>query len=518
MLYLKGAIFFINIFNQENVMIKKITVAFVFMPLLFSTACTLPQNEPPLGVNENEIDIENSQNQPQPVVEQQDSPADQAPADQVLAEQSSDQPGEITASGETLTTYIDSDGIGKIAVQVTLPGEPRYTEGAGIVVEINTFLTPANRFYTSADVTAVGLIHVSYLWPGISAQGYTSDGEFDYGMETSIQALRDVIRFVTGDIPNTDGFYLADLIEITPLYTNVGLYAFSHPGQAAANVLGLYGDQISRVDYFVGRENPTMDKLTAVEVGYINNDRRPVLNPLYTYPADYHPRDIDLDYSSIAWDGGYTESGSSWVGVPYFDLNGSGSPDGGDHPLGLKIPAVDGKRVYSIELTRALVDNDAFAGQGGWPSDVAPLSLVEQFWSFNDSTSRYRDIGRQLPDLKVMLVFATYDHVQPAADKPHIHQAYDGYSRGAGLWVRLNPDDAYIGMVSSVIAGSFQEHDANTQPSDWLTIESWGHSNQGGAAQLVPLAAVAEMADRTQSNNWDPDLISVLFEYALVER
>ena len=414
------------------------------------------------------------------------------------------QPAQVAGPGTILVTSIDSEGIGRIAVQISLPEVPRYGEEAGIVVEVNTFLTPSNSFYSSLNAPAVGLIHISYLWPGLSDGTAASDGEFDFGGEASIRALKDVLRFATGETPNSEGYYLDQLISPKPLYENVGLYAFSHPGLAAVNVMGHHGDQFSRLAYFVGRENPTMDKLTAVEIGYYGENSQPELNPLYEYPEDYSPQDITLDYGSIQWDPDYTEPGSRWLGVPYFDLNGNGIMDFGDHHLGLRVPAVDGKRVYSIELTQALRENHVFP-PGKWPQDVADLSLVKETWIYQDSTRTYPEVGQQLPDLKVMLVFARDDHVQPASDKPHIHQAYDGFS-AADLWVRLNPDAAYIEMVSSQVRQDYQEHPANFEPTDWRDSQSWGYQNLPGASQLVPLAAVAEMADRVQAGNWSPDL------------
>jgi hypothetical protein len=429
----------------------------------------------------------------------------------------SEAPESIAVPGETLVTYIDSENIGKIAVQVSLPQTARYPEGAGVVVEVNTFLTPENRFYVSADVTQVGLIHVAYLWPGVSDRNVASEGVFDYGAELSIQALRDVIRFASGEITNSEGFYLDQLVAIQPLYDNVGLYAFSHPGQAAVNVLSLHGNQIPNVSYFVGRENPTIDKLTAVEVGYFSDKNRPELNPLYSYPRDYSPTDISIDYSSILWDAEYTEEGSNWIGVPYFDLNGNGRLDGGDHPLGRRVPAVNGKRLYSIDLTKALQDNNAFA-ETGWPNDVADIDLVKLVWEFQNSTLRYPDIGQKLPNLHVMIVFARFDHVQPALDKPHIHHAYDGFRHSANLWVRLNPDQAYVSWVNADLGAEYSDHAANQEPGDWLEIEGWGYSNRPAASQLVPLAAVAEMADRTQANNWETGLIATLYDYVFEDK
>lgn len=421
------------------------------------------------------------------------------------------QPERIASPGESFTTFIDSPGIGDIALQISLPQQARYADGAGIVVEVNTFLTPKTDFYTSVDANQIGLIHVSYLWPGVSLpSGIASEGVYDYGGDTSTRALRDVIKFALGELPNHEGFTLSELISIQPHFDNVGLYAFSHPGLAAVNVMARYGDEISGLSYFVGRENPTLDKLTAVEVGYFSLQNAPILNPLYQYPDNYRPTDILIDYSSIAWDADFSESASTWTGRPYFDLNSNGILDASDHVLGPRVPAANGKRLYSIELLQALEANGAL-DESTWPSDLARANQAAQIWRYLDSTPRYPQIGDKLPNLKVMLVFARFDHVQPLADKPHIHQAFGGFRVGAKLWVRLNPDLAYVSLLDSALGAVYSENIALRQPADWLDAEDWGHPNSPGATQLVPLAALAEMADRTRDAIWTDDLSEVLY-------
>jgi hypothetical protein len=74
-----------------------------------------------------------------------------------------------------------------------------------------------------------------------------------------------------------------------------------------------------------------------------------------------------------------------------------------------------------------------------------------------------------------------------------------------------------MSWVSTQVGGTYTDHPANQQPDNWLDIEDWGYSNQAGVSQLVPLAAVAEMADRTQSNDWEEDLSTTLYDYALME-
>lgn len=419
------------------------------------------------------------------------------------------------APGSTVVTTVPSRYSGDIAVEITVPGTPRYAAGAGIVVEVSTFFTNADDFENGINAASGGLIHLSYLWPGKeNASGVASGGTFDYGGPNSIRALKDVIRFAGGLIPDSNGHYLRDISAVNPLTDNLGLYTFSHPGIAAVNVLASYGRQM-KVAYFVGRENPTVDTLSAVEIGHWDDSSgQAVYNPMYVYPDCYFADVIKIDYSSICWDPEYRESGSSFTGRPYFDLNGNGIRDSGDYVLGPKIPQMFGKRVYSRALTQALLKNGAIA-RYAWPEDLATPEEADYLWASRESVGRFDDIGTLLPDLKVMLVFADYDHVQPSVDKPHIHQAYKGFRQQAGLWTRLNPDKSYLEDLCETTTIGFHEHPANAEPDNWFNIGSWSYRDAGAARVIVPFAAVLEMSDRTMADNWDVDIPSVLYHYSM---
>ncbi len=419
-------------------------------------------------------------------------------------------------AGGQVVTYVPSTGIGNIAVRLTFPQAPRYPDGAGVVVDVAPFFTPVNDFYEDLDAAPIGLIRVAYLWPGKESQstGARSDGEFDYGGETSIQALRDVIRFAAGQIPDADGHYIGDLSPVPVLTEQVGLYAFSHPGIAVVNVLALYGDQLN-VRYFVGRENPTVDALSAVELGYWGENNQPVLNPLYRYPDNYSPITITLDYSSVRWNAEHQyPQQPAYVGYPYFDLNGNEQYDQTDFILGYKVPNMLGKRVYSAALTRALRDNGALTDTG-WPAELATPEEAAAWWTFRVTPPRYLLLAGKTPDLKVLLLFAKDDHVQPLLDKPHIHQAYDGFRHAAGLWTRLNPDAAYLPEAQFP---GYQDHPANTEPSDWADARDWGYPSVNVGPKLAPQSAVAEMADRIHENNWSPDLDASFYPLMVAER
>lgn len=431
------------------------------------------------------------------------------------------------------TTYIKSEGSdGRIAVMVASPKVKRFAEGAGIVVVVPSIFSPADSFMRDPDLASLGLVQVSFLWPGSkdSSTGAASEGSFDSGGPNSTMVLRDVIRFASGRLADINGRYVFGLATIPPLTDEVGLYAFGDAGMAVVKTLSLYGDQFQGLQYYVGRENPTLDSLAASEIGYYDAVHKPVVNPFYIFPAGYGFGSLELNYTNLAWDPQYVGGASPLAGRPYLDLDGNGQISGSDFVFDGFTPVVQGKRFYSIALTQALLDTGALT-LSNWPADVATPQEAASFWGFLQSDNRFAVIQNEvlIRNLKVMLVFAQEDHAQVAPDKPHIHQAYQGFRFQARLWVRLNPDRAYVQYFLQVFGGEaeaapaataeivpildFPDNPANTQPNDWATINDYAYPARGPSARLIPLAAVAEMADRAHSGIWDENLGQVLYHY-----
>jgi hypothetical protein len=417
-------------------------------------------------------------------------------------------------SGQIQSTHINVAGIGDIAVMIAAPKTARYPEGAGVVVVIPPIFSAISSFMTDPDLASLGLIQVSFMWSGQtdSITGSQSKGTFDSGGEQSIQVLRDVIRFASGTIADVDGRFISSLTPVAPLTGEVGLYAFSDAGITVVNVIKLYGDQIPGVQYFVGRENPTVDTLSCLEAGYLDDSGVPVYNPFYNYPASYGTAAIALTYTNVRWDATYKDPHTGSVGRAYLDLDGSGTVSTNDFITSWRVPIIFGKRTYSVALTQALVDTGSLS-LSNWPADLATPDEAARDWPFRQSTNQYIDLHTIMPDLKVMLVFAQVDHAQVALDKPHIHQAYQGFRFEAGLWVRLNPDRAYIQSLLPAAGDEFPDNPANTQPEDWTQIGTYAYPGEGTAGSIVPLAAVAEMADRTHFGRWDENLGQVLYIY-----
>jgi len=410
----------------------------------------------------------------------------------------------VEPSAQSLMTFVESEGIGRIAVSIRPPSETRYPDGAPVVVNVSGFFTASSGFDDQLDPDALGAIYVTYLWPGKTdpRTGIASEGTFDYGGPDCLAALRDVVRFATGEIPDVDGRTLDGIVDVPVLYEVSGLYAFSHSGIVATNVLALLGEDLQLVRFFVGRENPTIDPMYPLEPGHWDDETgRPVHNPFYE-PTGYTPTSIEIDYSTVYW--------SEEHGRPAFR---SASEGGADYVCSSKHPTMWGKDYWSTGLLQALLDNGAL-NRETWPANLATPEEAAANWPFRTTVDNYPRLAEVLPDLKVMLVFAADDHVQTAIDKPHVHQAYDGFHESARLWCRLNPDRAYVeALVGRGSGSAIPDNPANREPATWMAVRSWGYQKPGGVNTnvLVPLAAVAEMCDRTYYDRWEPDLDAVLY-------
>lgn len=418
--------------------------------------------------------------------------------------------------GKTIVTYLETEGVGRIAVQVAYPLVPRYPDGLGAVVITPPFLTPTDSFVYEPDITSLGLIQISFLWPGRedAQSSIKSTGEFDYGGDLSLRALRDVIRFAAGRKTDISGRNLNALVPVQVAPDEVGLYAFSHAGLAAINVIATYGENLTGLQYLILNEVPTTDTLTCLEIGYYENGL-PVSNPLYAYPIAYSPQRINIDYSSVRWDETYQHADPPYQGRPYFDLDGNSIVSPGDYLLSGQVPWMFGKRYYSTALTQALLKNEIFTLQS-WPADLATPQEAEQAWQFRQPVERFNEIDRlQRANFKVMLLFAEQDHAQPAPDKPHIHQAFQGFRfiaqpKTTNLrWVRMNPDRAYTRLFIPGAGLEYPDNPANTEPLDWANLEGWAYPSE--SRSIMALAAIAEMADRAHTGRWEPNLGSDLY-------
>ena len=310
----------------------------------------------------------------------------------------------------------------------------------------------------------------------------------------------------------------------------MGVYAFSDAGIDAIRAFSLFGTQMQGLRILHWARDPHDRYHFRLEIGYYTNAGLPVFNPLYVYPMDYSSTTLVMNYANLRWDPTYTSSQSKAVGRPYLDLDGSGSISAGDYVLDGQIPVMFGKRYYSASLTQALLTNGSLS-LATWPADLATPEEASQAWQIRQTPGLFAAMQNDeiIQNMKVMLVFAGKDHAQVALDKPHIHQLYQGLRFEARLWVRLNPDRAYVESMfqnsgtspqgsaavtpTPVALLDFPDNPANTQPTDWSMIGAYAYPDIGQSNHLVPLAAVAEMADRTHDGYWEQNLGQVLYTW-----
>ncbi len=402
------------------------------------------------------------------------------------------------------TTFVDCAGIGKVAVSISEPSAPRYPEGAPVVIAVSGFFTPSIGYVFELDPDVLGAVYITMLWPGVQdpRTRVGSEGSFDHGGAVSLRALRDVLRFAAGEAVDAGGRFLHEIVNVPVTYAVVGVYAFSHSGIAATNVLAAYGADLQRIRFFVGRENPTIDPLYPLEPGHWADDGRPVENPFYD-PEATTSTTVSIDYSTVEW---------SWSdGRPVFRVQ-----DGTDYLCSSKHPALWGKDYWSTALLEALLANGSLT-RASWPSTLATPEEAAAAWADRSTSSSYPLFRTAHPDLKAMLVFAVNDHVQTAIDKPHIRQAYDGF-RNADLWCRLNPDQTYVSALLGTACPTAPDNPANAAPASWLDVRAWAYDGHRGSIMnvVVPLAAVAEMCDRTRAQEWGTDLVAPLVQQAPV--
>ncbi len=393
-------------------------------------------------------------------------------------------------AGVTTVVTVPS-AAGAIAVRVSLPSEPRYAEGAPPLVVVPPFFTPVRGFARAPEADELGFIVLTPLWPGRGdpKTGAASSGTDDYGGPRARQALAAVLRYASDAQVDTTGFTLSQRLTMGLLADELGVYAFSHPGMAATRTFAEHGSTIPGLAWFLGHENPTNDALCAVELGHWGDDRQAQLNGAY---RGYDPVKLDVDYSDVRWDRARD--------VPVI----------GSHVLSDKVPRMFGKRVWSAALTRALRDSGALS-EDDWPDDVATVEEAEAWWAERTSVEAYASLAGAVPQLKAMLLFGARGHVQSVPDLPQVHQAWDGLRGTAGLWVRLNPDSAYV-RAAAPQRRPGRELAANTAPSDWSQATTWGHPPGPGSTILHVQAALSELGDRAHADDWRPDLDVVLLD------
>lgn len=419
----------------------------------------------------------------------------------------------------------DSTGVpgGALAVRIFAPasaGDARYADGAPVLIFVPGG-TDAGTLRPALS-QAEDVIRIVFLFPGGTdpLAGRSSDGTYDYRGANSIAALRDVIRYAAGELTDSLGRTIDDVLPVPVLHDNIGLLGGSNGGNVIVAVAGEHGGDLNGyLRYIVQWESPVSSQIATADLGRVRLDcppgpqaSLPAVNPRY---QSYGPLVLDVDYTQLTYDasdplhpvffdgtgdGHYTTVVDPQSGCQTPDLNLNGDLElNEDFPLSTFSDGV--KQFYSGPVTQALADQNVFGS--GWPTDVATPPQTNAFWNLREAVRHYPAALANIPDLEGMVLTSVVDHVQTAPDHPHIHQAFDGWD-GNGDWVKINPARDYVLEVDPSLSSrtDLPDNAANTAPADWTDAGSYAFPD--GLDEVYFAAAVHEMADRAHATSGTP--------------
>ncbi len=441
-------------------------------------------------------------------------------------------PGGVQAQFQSNITTVDvslpstSTGVtgGTLAVRIFSPSSTsrmRHSEGAPVLI-----LAPGadNPGSLEAPVPqATGAIRISFIYPGGRdlATQRSSSGSYDYRGERSIAAMRDVILYAAGQLPDSNGRRIGQVVPVPVLSNNIGLFGSSNGGNMVIAVLAAHGAQLaSYVKYVIQWESPVLSQVATVDAGptrlYCSNNRRESLasgNPWYR-PEGNSLTELAIDYSRIRYsptnasvsvffdgngDGRYTTiADPTRPGCQTPDLNGDGQISTlEDRPLGAYGSAT-GKQYYSRQATSALAASGTVQS---WPTTIATAEEAATYWDQREAVRLYGQAIAQVPRLEAMVLTSYADHVQTTmTENAHVRMAFE-HLNNHGVWVRINPArQSAIGVDPRLSTRSdLPETPANTAPADWTARSTYTYPDN--VESIYWAAAVYEMADRARANS-----------------
>lgn len=389
----------------------------------------------------------------------------------------------------------------KIAVRIHLPSKARYPEGAPILIWV-----PGGDSMGSLGkpVMANDVIIITFFFPGGGEDGFDSDGIYDHRGMNCIRALRDVILYAMGKLRDVHNRTIDDVVHVKVLHENIGLLGSSNGGNIVVVVDAIYGEEFEGyLQYIIQWESPVSSQIATVDLGRIKHLPNNFVNPRY---IAYHPKTLVVDYSDLTYnpdswvrvfhdgngDGTYTTVTDPVTGqqTPDLDLDGVLELDE-DFPLGAYTDGV--KEIYSRPVTHALKI------EGEWPADIATPEEADEYWNLREAVLFYNSTHVK----HGMILASVIDHVQSAPDKPHIHQAFDGWNN-SNAWVKINPSPSYLIEVDARLANrkDLPDNKPNTPPKNWSDAQSYCIP-EDISDEVYQLAGIWEMADRAYNNSWE---------------
>lgn len=414
---------------------------------------------------------------------------------------------------------LDSPAAGAegIAASVFVPRQPRFTDGAPVVIQVAGGVL-AGSARGRPEYMQHGFVEIHFAFPGGGQGEERSGGTYDFRGPNCIRALADVIRFATGRTTDRAGRRIHEVARRVPVLTNhVGLVGSSHGGNACGLVMALHGEEFPELAWYASMESPYGEGAANIELG----GREEGLNPAYD------PKTGSLDLSRLAWSPELSPGlrrrpmptdTRQLKGALFFDLDGDGrfSPEA-DFPVNCLVgDAGHGvKAWYSPRILAAAEECRLLPATH--PAHVPTLAGAREFWRYRDAAPSIPEAVRKCPKLAVIVYANERDHVQADPASTHILEQVEGFRKAGARFVRLNPDRAYVeGLLRDAPDG---RREARFPDNPVGKVWTRANITEGLEPSALPpglymQAAVCELADRTHADNWSPDLDAALFPSA----
>jgi len=321
-----------------------------------------------------------------------------------------------------------------------------------------------------------------------------------------------VIRYALGEKADQTGRTIHETVGDVAR-DNVGLIGLSHGGNTCGVVMGMHGEALPDLAFYISHESPYGEGNVGVELGGRHTGR---VNP--AYDPDTGTLDLSkLDYGpELAvpsprrpprWDDNYT----ILRGSLFFDVDNDSqfNADKDFQPMPFQCDLGDGRKIwYSCRLLREAESRGLWAGARS--AHIPSVEEAAEFWRYRDGAPHVADAVRKIPQLAVLVVARQTDHVQLAPDHPHVLRQVNAFQEAGAKLIRLNPDRAYVEWVTGRTDEALVDNDAN-QTYDAERIAGALEPDRAAPTGALLAAAACELADRVQAGNFEPNLGSVLF-------
>lgn len=461
---------------------------------------------------------------------------------------------------ESVSTYVPSQsapGSG-IAVNMIYPEKPRYKDGAPVAV-IAPGGAGADGLTFTMHAAQAGFIELRMAFPGGGKALFQSGGIYDYRGPESQTALKDVLLFAAGKIPDTKGHFIGELMPVKVATTNVGLVGWSNGGNVVMVTLARFSQELSSiVNWVVFYESPIGPLFFPPNLG----SSKDLLTNKHYREGSAATGSCTVDWRKLQWDGSVTRNSGEHKkvgepeipGVLYFDENKNGVWDeSAEFALSYAMDVGLEKQIYPPEVCSALQTMKLFDRwvadvpdprergehehdhkpppkkpvKGAppepapkqkvkhvvqWPKRMATLRESEAFFGDRDGSAYYAKIAKDYPYLMITIIGTYIDHLQKQPDHPHIAMQYNAWLAHKVRWIRLNPESCYPGQMTTMNSENFTNNKPNAS-IDASTIANYLEGEGTTKDYVIVEGAIAELADRRRAKNLSFPLMMPLTLY-----